>query len=70
MIYDGLTAVDVVAVPARRLLICCGTVWCGVLCLARHNELPEDDILNVETCRNMLFVTIVYDIIVQSLVKL
>ena len=29
--------------------------------LARHNELPEDDILNVETCRSMLFVIIVYD---------
>ena len=27
--------------------------------LARHNELPEDDILNVETCRIMLFVIIV-----------
>jgi hypothetical protein len=38
--------------------------------LARHNELPEDDILNVETCRSMLFVIIVFDIIVQSLVKL
>ena len=38
--------------------------------LARHNELPEDDILNVETCRSVLFVIIVFDIIVQSLVKL
>ena len=38
--------------------------------LARHNELPEDDTLNVETCRSMLFVIIVFDIIVQSLVKL
>ena len=38
--------------------------------LARRNELPEDDILNVETCRSMLFVIIVFDIIVQSLVKL
>ena len=38
--------------------------------LARHNEIPEDDILNVETCRSMLFVIIVFDIIVQSLVKL
>ena len=38
--------------------------------LARHNELPEDDILNVETCSSMLFVIIVFDIIVQSLVKL
>ena len=28
--------------------------------LARHNELPEDDILNVETCSSMLFVTIVF----------
>jgi hypothetical protein len=36
--------------------------------LARHNELPEDDILNVEACRSMLFVIIVFDIIVQSLV--
>ena len=38
--------------------------------LARHNELPEDDILNVETCRSMLFVIIVFDIIVQLLVRL
>ena len=38
--------------------------------LARHNELPEDDILNVETCRSMLFVIIVFDIIVQTLVRL
>ena len=38
--------------------------------LARHNELPEDDILNVETCRSMLFVIIVFLIIMQSLVKL
>ena len=38
--------------------------------LARHNELPEEDILNAETCRSMLFVIIVFDIIVQSLVKL
>ena len=38
--------------------------------LTRHNELPEDDILNVETCRSMLFVIIVFDVIVQSLVKL
>ena len=42
--------------------------------LARHNELLEDDILNVETCRSMLFVIIVFDIricaIVQSFVKL
>ena len=38
--------------------------------LARHSELPEDDILNVETCRSMLFVIIVLDIIVQLLVKL
>ena len=37
--------------------------------LARHNELPEDDILNIETC-SMLFVIIVFHIIVQSLVKL
>ena len=34
--------------------------------LARRNELPEDDILNVETCRSMLFLIIVFDIIVQS----
>ena len=32
--------------------------------------LPEDYILNVETCSSMLFVIIVFDIIVQSLVKL
>ena len=38
--------------------------------LVRHDELPEDDILNVETCSSMLFVIIVFDIIVQSLVKL
>ena len=38
--------------------------------LARHNELPEDDILNVETCRSMLFVIVVFDIIVESLVKI
>ena len=38
--------------------------------LARHNELPEDDILNVETCSSMLFVIILFDISVQSLVKL
>jgi hypothetical protein len=50
------SAVDVVAVPT----------WC----LARHKELPEDDVLNVETCRSMLFVEIVFEITVQSLVKL
>ena len=38
--------------------------------LVIHNELPEDDILNVETGMSMLFVIIVFDIIVQSLVKL
>ena len=38
--------------------------------LERHNELPEDDILNVETCRSMLFVIIAFDVIVQSLIKL
>ena len=38
--------------------------------LARHNELPEDGILNVETCRSMLFLITVFNIIVQSLVKL
>ena len=43
---------------------------CVLLKLARHNELLEDDILSVETCRSMLFVIIVSDIIVQSLVKL
>ena len=43
---------------------------CALLILARHNELPEDDVLNVETCRSMLFVIIVFDIIVQSLVIL
>ena len=37
--------------------------------LARHSEFPEDDILNVETCRSMLFVIIVFDIIVPLLVK-
>ena len=31
---------------------------------SRHNELSEDDILNVETCRSILFVIIVFDIIV------
>ena len=36
--------------------------------LVRHNGLPEDGILNVETCRSMLFV-IVFDIVVQSSVK-
>ena len=38
--------------------------------LAKHNELPEADILKVETHRSILFVIIVFDIIVQSLVKL
>ena len=38
--------------------------------LASHSELPEDDILSVETCRSMLFVIILFDIIVQSLAKL
>ena len=38
--------------------------------LSRHNELPEDDILNVETCKSILFLIIVFDITVQSLVKL
>ena len=38
--------------------------------LVRYNELPEDDILNIETCRSVLFVIIVFDINVQSLVKL
>ena len=33
--------------------------------LVRHNELPEDDTLNVETCRSMLFVIIVFGITVQ-----
>ena len=40
------------------------------LILARHNKLPEDDILNVETCRSMLFAITVFDITVQSLVNL
>ena len=31
--------------------------------LARQNELPEDDILIVETRRSTLFVIIVFDII-------
>ena len=34
--------------------------------LARHDELPEDDILNVETCGSMLFVIIVFEIIVNN----
>ena len=38
--------------------------------LARHSALPEDDILNVETCWSMLFIIIVFEIFVQSLVKL
>ena len=38
--------------------------------LVKQNELPEDDVLNVGTCRSMLFVIIVFDIIVQSLAKL
>ena len=38
--------------------------------LAKHNELPEDDIFYVETCRCMLFVIIVFDIIVQSVFNL
>jgi hypothetical protein len=37
--------------------------------LALYNKLHEDDILDVETCSSMLFV-IVFDIIVQSLVKI
>ena len=31
---------------------------------------PEDDILNVETCRSMLFIIIVSDIIVQSICRI
>ena len=38
--------------------------------LVRHNELPDDNILNVETCRSMLFVIVVFDTILQSLVNL
>ena len=38
--------------------------------LAKHNELPEDGISNVETYGSMLFLITVFDIIVQSLVKL
>ena len=34
--------------------------------LAKHNELPENDILNVETCRSLLSIIAVFDIIVQS----
>ena len=37
--------------------------------LSRQNELPEDGIFIVETRRSTLFVIIVFDIIVQSLVK-
>ena len=37
--------------------------------LVGHNELPEDDILNVETCRKMLFVIIVFDIFVMLLIR-
>ena len=33
--------------------------------VARHNDLPEDDILNVETRGSTLFVIIVFDITVQ-----
>ena len=28
--------------------------------LVKHNEFPDDDILNVETCSSMLFVTAFY----------
>ena len=35
----------------------------------KHNNY-EDDILNVETCRNMLFIIVMFDIIVHLLVKL
>ena len=38
--------------------------------LARRYELPEDGILNVETCRSKLLIIIVFDIIVQSFVNL
>ena len=38
--------------------------------LARHNELPDEDILNVEACRSMLFIIVMFDIIVHLLVKL
>ena len=40
------------------------------LILARHNEFPEDEILNVETCRSMFFIIVVFDIIVHLVVKL
>jgi hypothetical protein len=38
--------------------------------LAKHNEFPDDDVLNAETCSSMLFVIVVFNITVQSLVKL
>ena len=38
--------------------------------LTRHSELHEDAILSVETCSSMLFVIVVFDIIMQSLVRL
>ena len=38
--------------------------------LTRHNEIPEEDILNVETCSSALFVITVFDTIVQFVVKL
>ena len=38
--------------------------------LARHSELPEDDILNDETRRSLLFVNIAFDVIVQLMVQL
>ena len=38
--------------------------------LVKHSGLPEDDVLNVETCRSMLFIIVVFHIIVHLLVKL
>ena len=38
--------------------------------LAMHIELSEEDILNVETCKSILFVIILFDITVHLLVKI
>ena len=58
-----------VAVPAQCLLILLRPENLYVI-LARHNELPEDEILNAETCGSVLFVIIVFDIIVQPFVRI
>ena len=69
------SAGDVVAVCARCFIILGFNNFILLrpenlyVILARLNDLPEDDILNVESCRSMLFVIIVFDVIVQSLVK-